>query len=114
MNVMPKSFNPIVNEHSRILILGTVPSVESRKKGFYYSHPRNRFWQVIANSFEKPFPQSVAEKTRLLLTNHIALWDVLDSCEILGSADSSIREPIYNDIVSFINDKPIEKVSGRL
>jgi len=110
MNVIAQSFSPVANEHSHILILGTMPSVQSRKAGFYYSHPRNRFWQVIADSFEKPLPQSVAEKTRLLLTNHIALWDVLDSCEILGSADSSISKPIYNDIASFISDKPIEKI----
>lgn len=107
---MPKSFNPITNEHSRILILGTMPSVESRKAGFYYAHPRNRFWQVIANSFEKPLPQFVEEKMRLLLENKIALWDVLESCEISGSADSSIRQPVYNDIALLISGKPIEKI----
>ena len=107
---MPNSFEPIANENSRILILGTMPSVESRKVGFYYMHPRNRFWQVIAGSFGTLLPQSVEEKARLLLANHIALWDVLESCEISGSADSSIRKPVYNDISSFINDKPIKKV----
>lgn len=107
---MPNSFEPIANENSRILILGTMPSVESRKVGFYYMHPRNRFWQVIADSFGTLLPQSVEEKARLLLANHIALWDVLESCEISGSADSSIRKPVYNDISSFINDKPIKKV----
>jgi len=110
MNNIVKSFSPIANDYSRILILGTMPSVQSRKAGFYYSHPRNRFWQVIAKSFDEALPQSVAEKTRLLLTNYIALWDVLDSCEIIGSADSSINKPVYNDIVSFISDKPIEKI----
>jgi len=107
---MPKSFSPIANEHSRILILGTMPSVESRKAGFYYAHPRNRFWQVIADSFGKPLPQSAEDKTRLLLANHIALWDVLDSCEISGSADSSIRRPVYNNIASLISGKPIQKI----
>ena len=107
---MPKSFSPVANEHSRILILGTMPSVASRKAGFYYSHPRNRFWQVIANSFKESLPQSVEEKTRLLLTSRVALWDVLESCEISGSDDASIREPVYNDIVSMISGKPIEKV----
>ena len=107
---MPKSFSPVADEHSRILILGTMPSVESRKAGFYYAHPRNRFWQVIADSLEQPLPQSVEEKTRLLLANRIALWDVLDSCEISGSDDSSIREPIYNNITALISGRPIEKV----
>jgi len=107
---MPKSFIPIADEHARILILGTMPSVESRKSGFYYAHPRNRFWKVVANLSRNPLPQSVKEKTHLLLTNYIALWDVLASCDISGSDDSSIREPIYNDIGSFIRDKPIKKV----
>jgi hypoxanthine-DNA glycosylase len=106
----PKSFGPIANEHSRILILGTMPSVQSRKDGFYYSHPRNRFWQVLAGSLEQPIPQTVAEKTQLLLENNIALWDVLASCEITGSDDSSIRNPVYNDIASFLIGKPIEKI----
>jgi len=91
---MPKSFNPIANEHSRILVLGTMPSVKSRTAGFYYSHPRNRFWRVIANIYGNPLPQSVEEKTHCLLENYIALWDVLASCEISGSDDSSIRELI--------------------
>lgn len=107
---MPKSFEPIANEHSYILILGTMPSVQSRKAGFYYAHPRNRFWQVISESFKRPLPQSIAEKTQLLLTNNIALWDVLNSCEISGSDDSTIREPVFNDILSLINDKPIKKI----
>ena len=107
---MPKSFGPIADEQSRILILGTMPSVESRKARFYYAHPRNRFWRVIADSFGQPLPQSVEEKTRLLLANRIALWDVLDSCEISGSDDSSIREPIYNGIEALISGKPIEKI----
>ncbi|MCL2676137.1 MAG: DNA-deoxyinosine glycosylase, partial [Firmicutes bacterium] len=74
---MPKSFGPIANEYARVLILGTMPSVESRKAGFYYAHPRNRFWQVVSNSFGTLPPRSVSEKTQLLLTNRIALWDVL-------------------------------------
>jgi len=107
---MPKSFSHIADKNSRILILGTMPGVESRKAGFYYAHPRNRFWQVMADSFEQTPPQSVGEKTRLLLENYIALWDVLDSCEISGSNDASIREPVYNDIVLLISGRPIEKV----
>ena len=106
----PQSFAPISDERSRILILGTMPSVESRRAGFYYAHPRNRFWRILAESFEKLLPQSVDDKTRLLLDNGIALWDVLSTCEITGSEDSSIRNPVYNDIKSFVSDKPIEKI----
>ena len=105
-----QSFGPIANEHSRILILGTMPSVQSREAGFYYAHPRNRFWTVLAESFGQPAPQSAEEKTRLLLTNSIALWDVLACCEITGSDDASIRKPVYNDIAAFVSGKPIQKI----
>ena len=103
-------FEPISNEHSRNLILGTIPSVQSREAGFYYAHPRNRFWSVLAGSFGQPIPQSVEEKTRLLLTNGIALWDVLASCEIDGSDDASIRKPVCNDIAALVRGKPIQKI----
>jgi hypoxanthine-DNA glycosylase len=111
MKINPKSFNPIFDKYSRILILGTMPSVKSREVGFYYSHPRNRFWKVLAECFGEPHsPQLIEEKTQLLLANKIALWDVLASCEIKGSDDSSIRKPIYNGISEFISEKPIEKI----
>jgi hypoxanthine-DNA glycosylase len=106
----PKSFPPIYDKNSRLLILGTMPSVKSREVGFYYSHPQNRFWRVLAASLGKPLPQTIEEKTQLLLTHRIALWDVLKSCEITGSADVSIREPVYNDIAGLINKTRIEKV----
>jgi hypoxanthine-DNA glycosylase len=106
----PTSLSPIANEHSRILILGTIPSVQSREAGFYYANPRNRFWQVLAQSLEKPLPLTVAEKTGLLVHNGIALWDVLASCEISGSADSSIRDPVNNDIAAFAENKPVRKI----
>ena len=104
------SFRPISNEFSRILILGTMPSVQSRKANFYYSHPRNRFWPVLSGCFGQQMPQSIEGKTKLLLENGIALWDVLASCEIHGSDDSTIRKPAYNDIATFISDKPIAKI----
>jgi len=104
------SFSPVHDENSRILILGTMPSVASRNAGFYYAHPRNRFWTALANSFGQPVPQSVEEKTRLLLYNGVALWDVLAACEISGSDDSSIRKPVYNDIAALVSGKPIRKI----
>ncbi|MCL2694497.1 MAG: DNA-deoxyinosine glycosylase [Oscillospiraceae bacterium] len=106
----PKSFPPIYDKNSRLLILGTMPSVKSREAGFYYSHPQNRFWKVLSACFGKSLPQTVEEKTQLLLTHKIALWDVLESCEITGSDDSTIREPIYNDVAGLINKTRIEKV----
>ena len=104
------SFEPIANEFSRILILGTMPSVKSREANFYYSHPRNRFWAMLAGCLKQPLPQSTAKKKQLLLENGIAIWDVLKSCEIKGSDDSSIQKPIYNDIAAFISGKPISKI----
>jgi len=111
-NITPviHSFKSIANKSSHTLILGTMPSVESRKANFYYSHPRNRFWLVLAECFSQQIPQSIEDKVTLLLENRIALWDVLASCEITGSDDSSIRKPVYNDIATFISDKPITKI----
>jgi hypoxanthine-DNA glycosylase len=103
-------FAPIGGERSRVLILGTMPSVQSRKAAFYYGHPRNRFWHMVSACLNEPPPNSVAEKTRLLLDNGIALWDVLASCEITASDDSSIHQPICNDIAAFIDGKPIAKI----
>ena len=88
---------PIFDENSRILILGTFPSVKSRETKFYYGHPRNRFWKVISTLVGEPIPTTIEEKTTLLLRHGIALWDVLSSCEIKGSSDSSISNPKPND-----------------
>jgi len=87
-----------------------MPSVLSRKAGFYYSHPRNRFWPVLAGCFGQQIPQSIEDKIKLLRQNYIALWDVLAACEIIGSDDASIQKPVYNDIATFINDRPITKI----
>ena len=104
------SFDAISDENSHILILGTIPSVQSRDAGFYYAHPRNRFWLVLAKLFGRPIPEGINEKKRLLLENGIALWDVLASCEISGSDDSSIRNPVFNDITALVSEKPIGKI----
>ena len=106
----PKSFNPIANESSRILILGTMPSVRSREDGFYYAHPRNRFWRVIAACFGQDVPQTVSEKKQFLFLNGVALWDVLACCEIHRSDDASIRNPVCNDISAFVQGSSIEKI----
>jgi len=87
-----------------------MPSVQSRKADFYYSHPRNRFWPVLARCFKQSLPESASDKVKLLHQNSIALWDVLATCEIIGSDDSTIRKPVYNDIAAFVNGKPITKI----
>ncbi len=92
------TFKPIYNDKSKVLILGTMPSPKSRENGFYYSHPQNRFWRVISELYNKKLPRTNNEKIKLLLDCHIALWDVLKSCNINGADDSSIKNPVVNDI----------------
>lgn len=110
---------PIYDKHSRILILGSFPSVMSRETGFYYGHPQNRFWRVIASVLEYPVPISIDEKKSMLLENKIALWDVINSCNINGSSDSSIScvEPNKLEMITdkcdiqhiFLNGRTAEK-----
>lgn len=92
------TFEPVFNCNSIILILGTFPSVKSKENKFYYGHPQNRFWQVISNVYDCEKPQTVEEKIEFLLLHGTALWDVIKSCEIIGSADNKIRNIIQNDI----------------
>lgn len=92
------TFDPVYDNHSRVLILGSFPSVKSREQGFYYGHPQNRFWKVLSAVFSSPVPQSIDEKKKLLLDNGVALWDVAQSCEINGSSDSSMKNVRPNDI----------------
>ncbi len=89
---------PIYDEHSRVLVLGSFPSVRSREERFYYAHPQNRFWKVLSTLFGERLPQTPEEKTAFLLCHRVALWDSIASCELRGSADSSIRNPLPNDL----------------
>lgn len=91
-------FGAFFDENSKILILGTIPSPKSREMGFYYGHPRNRFWKLMAEILQEPFPESVEERKDFLAKHGIALWDVLASCEISGASDSSIRNAVPNDM----------------
>ena len=95
-------FGPYVNKDSKILILGSIPSVKSREYGFYYMHPQNRFWKVICDLFDEKIPGSILGKKKFLKRHKIALWDVLDSCDINGSSDYSIKNPKVNDIKKLI------------
>lgn len=86
-----QEFAPVCDENCRVLILGTAPSRKSREVGFYYGHPQNRFWKMLAAVTGEKIPQTIEEKKALLLRNHIALHDVIHSCDIIGSSDSSIK-----------------------
>lgn len=108
MKIYP--FRPLYDERSEILILGTFPSVKSREQGFFYGHPQNRFWRVVARICDAPVPTDIDEKTKLLLDNHIALWDVIYSCEITGSADSSIKNVVPNDLAEIIEKASIKRI----
>lgn len=101
---------PVFDERSRVLILGTMPSPKSREAGFYYMHPQNRFWSVLARVLGEPLPKTIAERRGLCLRHSIALWDVLASCEINGAADSSIKNAVPNDIPALLQKCPITAV----
>ncbi|MGI5825403.1 MAG: DNA-deoxyinosine glycosylase [Bacillota bacterium] len=104
------NIEPLFNKDSKILILGSFPSVKSREGNFFYHHPQNRFWKVMAGILEMPVPQTIEEKSNLLLNNRIALWDVIASCEIIGSADSSIQNVIPNDLNRIFQTANIRKI----
>ena len=101
---------PVFDKDSRVLILGTMPSPKSRETGFYYGHPQNRFWRVMAQLLDEPFPASREERLALALRRHFALWDVLASCEIRGADDGSIRAPEANDLSAVLDRAPIRAV----
>ena len=101
---------PVYNNRSTVLILGSFPSVRSREQGFFYGHPQNRFWKVISAVFNESVPSTVEEKTALLLRHRIALWDVVSSCDIQGSSDSSMKNVVANDIVSLLKQAPITAI----
>lgn len=98
-------FDAFFDKDSRVLILGTIPSPKSREQGFYYGHPQNRFWKVLADVLGEEFPQTVEERKGFLKRNHIALWDVLESCEIKGASDVSIRNARPNDMNRILKDE---------
>ena len=110
MNNLQHPFGPLFNENSRVLILGSFPSVKSREQNFFYGHPQNRFWKVIAAVFDRPVPQNIEEKKQLILTSRLALWDSIASCEITGSSDSSIRNVRANDISIILDNCNIERI----
>ena len=101
---------PVFDQRSRVLVLGTMPSPKSRETGFYYNHPQNRFWKVMAALFDEPLPASNDEKRALALRHGIALWDVLASCDIDGASDASIAQETPNDLRPLFAAAPISHV----
>lgn len=103
-------FEPIYDCNSRILILGTMPSVASRQNNFYYSHPQNRFWKVLSAVLGVPQPETIEEKRGMLIRHGIAIWDVLESCRIRLSQDSSIKDPVANDFGPILKNSRIRAI----
>ena len=101
---------PVFDSNSKILILGSFPSVASRENMFFYGHPQNRFWRVLAAVFGCVVPESIEEKKHMLLSNRVALWDVAASCQIVGASDSSIKDVVPNDLGIILNSAPIEHI----
>jgi hypoxanthine-DNA glycosylase len=103
---------PLYDGNSKVLVLGSFPSVKSREGEFFYHHPQNRFWKVISAVCGESLPETIEEKKKLLLNNGIAVWDVIQSCEITGSSDSSIRNVIPNDIAEILNRADIRGIAA--
>ena len=101
---------PVFDARSRVLVLGTMPSPKSRETGFYYGHPQNRFWRVMATVLKSPLPQTTEEKQALMLSHQIALWDVLHACTIEGAGDASIRDAVPNDIPPILRAADIRAI----
>lgn len=103
-------FGPVWDAESRVLVLGSMPSPKSRAAGFYYMHPRNRFWPVMGAVFAEPTPFSAAQRRQFALSHHVALWDVIAACDIVGASDASIRNAVPNDLHRIIRGAPIRHV----
>ncbi len=110
MNHVIHEIAPVFDTSSRILILGSFPSVKSREGQFFYHHPQNRFWAVLSAVAGEEKPETVEEKRSFLLRNHIAVWDVIASCEIEGSSDSSIRNVVANDLRTILDTARIRRI----
>lgn len=103
-------FPPLFDENSDTLILGSFPSVKSREAMFFYGHPQNRFWRVIAALYGEEVPENIEEKKKLILSHNLALWDSIQSCTITGSSDSSVKDVVPNDLSLIINNSKVDRV----
>lgn len=104
------TFEPVFDLNSKILIIGSFPSVKSRQNGFYYGHPNNRFWKTLCAIFYCELPQTTLQKKIMLMNNNIALWDAIKSCEITGSSDSSIKNIVPNDLNIILSQCEISNI----
>ena len=104
------TFEPVFDNNSEILILGSLPSVKSREQGFYYGHPRNRFWLVMSELLKSEVPVTIEEKKQMLLFGHVAIWDVISECDIKGSSDSSIKNVVPADIGHLLRQTNIRQI----
>lgn len=101
---------PLYDENSRTLILGSFPSVKSREASFFYGHPQNRFWRLLALIFDEEIPTTIEEKKSIVLRNGLALWDTIHSCTITGSSDSSIKNAVPNDISVILQNSRVDRI----
>lgn len=101
---------PLYDKNSKVLILGSFPSVKSREAQFFYGHPQNRFWRLLALLFNAEIPQTVQQKKKLVLDNHLALWDTIHSCTICGSSDSSIKDVVANNLSLILDNSQVDRI----
>lgn len=101
---------PFYDSTSKVLILGSFPSIKTRESGFFYGHPQNRFWKLMAELFDTDRPETIEEKKKLLKDHHLALWDSIRSCDIIGSSDSSIKNVVPNDLSEIVNKADIRLI----
>lgn len=104
------TFDPVYDADSKILILGSFPSVKSRENNFFYGHPQNRFWKVMASVLDTEVPTTIEEKKEMLLSHHAAVWDVIASCSIQGSSDTSIKDVVVNDFSKILEHSSVERI----
>lgn len=101
---------PLYDSHSRVLLLGSIPSPKSREIGFFYGHPQNRFWRVLAAVLGEEVPQTIEDKRTMCLKHHVALWDTIARCDIAGASDTSIRNAVPNDIGKLVHESEITRI----
>lgn len=101
---------PLYDENCTKLVLGSFPSVKSREAQFFYGHPQNRYWRLLAKLFDEEIPTTIEEKTRLALSHNIAMWDTIHSCTIIGSSDSSIKDVVPNDLSVILSNSKVDRI----
>ena len=103
-------FPAVFDRNSRVLLLGSIPSPKSREVGFYYGHPQNRFWKVLAQVLGETVPETIPQKKAMLKKHHVALWDVLESCTIVGASDTSIEDVVPNKIGELVKRSKVSRI----